>query len=125
MSAHPFPESLRIWSRAERDAALGSGKKLKSHCQLGVELGHKCKMLAVTFTFQSAAKRTVLLEGNSPFSESHPVVFRLSTAAGGPGCGFVCLFCSGSCLPKSPSLSGQLSLNVSGLSVQVSQGLID
>lgn len=81
VSAHPFPESLRIWSRAERDAALGSGKKLKSHCQLGVELGHKCKMLAVTFTFQSAAKRTVLLEGNSPFSESHPVVFRLSTAA--------------------------------------------
>lgn len=46
-------------SRILAVAALGSGKKLESHCQLGVELGHKYKMLAVTFTFQSAAKRTM------------------------------------------------------------------
>lgn len=55
--AHPFPESLQIWPRTERDAALGSGKKLESHCQLGVKLGRKYTVPALTFTFQHKAKR--------------------------------------------------------------------
>lgn len=78
--AHPFPESLQIWPRTERDAALGSGKKLEGHCQLGVELGRKYTMLALTFTFQHEAKRECAAGRGLSFNKSHPVIFRLSTS---------------------------------------------